>query len=376
MGLFGSITAVALVLMAEGVARGVVAAIAGDDLSTAAALLAGGGILRALSSWGSQAFATRAGIGAKESLRHDLAGRVLENRGGRAGSLAAVGSLGLDELDAWYRTVLPAMTTTATIPLIVGARILAADWLSALIIVVTVPLVPVFMALVGLHTKDQTDAASATLQRLSDHLVELARGLPVLVGLGRLAEQSAALRRISDAHRATTVRTLRTAFLSSLVLELIATISVAVVAVAVGLRLISGDLSLEVGLIALVLAPECFAPFRALGSAFHASQEGLAAMRRAREVIDAPVAHSSMGRGAPGADNVTVRTIDDLSFDLPVGSITLIEGPSGSGKSTLLDVLAGIVVPDEGSLRGIGSVGYVPQHPRTVGDTVRDERLH
>ena len=375
MGLFGSITAVALVLMAEGVARGVVAAIAGDDLSTAAALLAGGGILRALSSWGSQAFATRAGIGAKESLRRDLAGRVLENRGGRAGSLAAVGSLGLDELDAWYRTVLPAMTTTATIPLIVGARILAADWLSALIIVLTVPLVPVFMALVGLHTKDQTDAASATLQRLSDHLVELARGLPVLVGLGRLAEQSAALRRISDAHRATTVRTLRTAFLSSLVLELIATISVAVVAVAVGLRLISGDLSLEVGLIALVLAPECFAPFRALGSAFHASQEGLAAMRRAREVIDAPVAHSSMDRGALGADNLTVRTIDDLSFDLPVGSITLIEGPSGSGKSTLLDVLAGIVVPDEGSLRGIGSVGYVPQHPRTVGDTVRDELL-
>jgi ATP-binding cassette subfamily C protein CydCD len=375
MGLFGSITAVALVLMAEGVARGVVAAIAGDDLSTAAALLAGGGILRALSSWGSQAYATRAGIGAKEKLRRDLAGRVLENRGGRAGSLAAVGSLGLDELDAWYRTVLPAMTTTATIPLIVGARILAADWLSALIIVLTVPLVPVFMALVGLHTKDQTDAASATLQRLSDHLVELARGLPVLVGLGRLAEQTAALRRVSDAHRATTVRTLRTAFLSSLVLELIATISVAVVAVAVGLRLINGDLSLEVGLIALVLAPECFAPFRALGSAFHASQEGLAAMRRAREVIDAPSVTATMAAGGFGADNLTLRSIESLSFDLPVGSITLVEGPSGSGKSTLLDALAGIVPLEGGTLRGIDSVGYVPQHPRTVGDTVRDELL-
>ena len=374
MGLFGSITAVALVLMAEGVARGVVAAIAGDDLSTAVMLLAGGGILRALSSWGSQAYAVRAGIGAKESLRRDLAGRVLQSGSGRAGSLAAT-SLGLNELDAWYRTVLPAMTTTATIPLIVGARILAADWLSALIIVLTVPLVPVFMVLVGLHTKDQTDAASATLNRLSDHLVELARGLPVLVGLGRLAEQSAALRRVSDAHRASTVRTLRTAFLSSLVLELIATISVAVVAVAVGLRLINGDLSLEVGLIALVLAPECFAPFRALGSAFHASQDGLAAMRRAREVIDAPSTTPDWTRGSLGADNLTVRGIHDLSFTLPAGSVTLIEGPSGSGKSTLLDVLAGVLPPESGELRGIFRIGYVPQHPRTVGDTVRNELL-
>ena len=374
MGLFGSVTAVALVLMAEGVARGVVSAIAGDSLSTAAVLLAGGGILRAASSWASQAYAARAGIGAKETLRRDLAGRVLENRGGRAWSLSAT-SLGLDELDAWYRTVLPAMTTTATIPLIVGARILAADWLSALIILLTVPLVPVFMALVGLHTKDRTDAASATLQRLSDHLVELARGLPVLVGLGRLAEQSAALRRVSDAHRATTMRTLRTAFLSSLVLELIATISVAIVAVAVGLRLIHGDLSLEVGLLALVLAPECFAPFRALGSAFHASQDGLAAMRGARAVIDEPATHSVVESGPLGADRLTVRSIHDLSFDLPTGSITLIEGPSGSGKSTLLDVLAGVVTAEGGSVRGIDGVAYAPQHPRTVGDTVRDELL-
>jgi ATP-binding cassette, subfamily C, bacterial CydCD len=374
MGMFGAATAVALVLMAEGVARGVVAAIAGDDLSTAVALLAGGGILRALCSWGSQAFAARAGIGAKESLRRDLAGRVLQTGGGRSGSLAAT-SLGLDELDAWYRTVLPAMTATATIPLIVGARILTADWLSAVIIALTVPLVPLFMALVGLHTKDRTDAATATLARLSDHLVELARGLPVLVGLGRLAEQSAALRRVSDAHREATMRTLRTAFLSSLVLELIATLSVAIVAVGVGLRLINGDLSLEIGLLALVLAPECFAPFRALGAAFHASQDGLAAMRRARETIDAPSDAVAAGSGAPGGDHLTVRTIHDLSFELPRGSVTLIEGPSGSGKSTLLDVLAGLVTPESGTLRGIEAVAYVPQRPRTVGDTVRDELL-
>ncbi len=372
MGLFGSATAVALVLMAEGVARGVTGAIAGGSLEAAALLLAGGGILRAVSAWGSQAYAARAGIGAKETLRRDLAGRVLQTGGGRSGSLAAT-SLGLDELDAWYRTVLPAMTTTATIPLIVGARILAADWLSALIIVLTVPLVPVFMALVGLHTKERSDAASASLQRLSDHLVELARGLPVLVGLGRLAEQSAALRRVSEAHRAATMRTLRTAFLSSLVLELIATISVAIVAVAVGLRLINGDLSLEVGLVALVLAPECFAPFRALGSAFHASQDGLAAMRRARSVIDAPVPERVIADGVTGADDLAIRGIRGLYFTLPVGSVTLVEGPSGSGKSTLLDVLAGVLQPESGTLRGITTTAYVPQHPHTVGETVRAE---
>ena len=375
MGLIGSVTGLSLVLMAEGVARGIVAAVDGAPLETGALLLAGGGILRALASWASTAYAARAGIGAKRQLRRELVNRVLADRGGREGSLAAIGALGLDELDDWYRTVLPAITATATVPLIVGSRILFADWISALVVVLTVPLVPVFMILVGQYTRDRTDAATATLQRLSDHLVELARGLPVLVGLGRVAEQSAALRRISDDHRTTTMRTLRTAFLSSLVLELIATISVAIVAVVVGVRLINGMLPLEVGLIALVLAPECYAPLRAVGSAFHASQSGLAAMRRARETIDAPRASRSIAPGELGADELTVRVINALSFDLPRGSVTLIEGPSGSGKSTLLDVLAGIVLPESGSLRGIdpAKVAYVPQHPRTVGRTVREE---
>lgn len=374
MGLFGSLTAVALVLMAEGVARGVTGAIAGDDLTGAALLLAGGGIIRALCSWASQAYAVRAGIGAKEQLRRDLAKHVLETGGGRSGTLAAT-SLGLDELAAWYRTVLPAMTATATIPLIVGARVLVADWLSALIIVLTVPLVPTFMVLVGLHTRDRSNAATATLDRLSDHLVELARGLPVLVGLGRLTDQAAALRRISEAHRETTMSTLRSAFLSSLVLELIATISVAIVAVAAGLRLMHGELSLEVGILALVLAPECYAPFRSLGASFHASREGLAAMRNARAVIDAPRADRVITEGVMGADSLTIRSIDSLSFSLPAGSTTLVEGPSGSGKSTLLEALAG-VLPAEG-IRGIdpARVAYVPQHPRTIGDTVRDELL-
>ena len=366
--LLGSLKALALVLVAEGVARGVVAVIETSAIETeswmpGATLIAAGGILRALLAWTGSSLAARASIGEKERLRRRLAEHVVGN-GGRA-STAVIGSLGLDELDAYYRQVLPALATVATVPLLVGARILSTDWVSALVVVLTVPLVPLFMALVGLHTRDRADAASATLQRLSDHKSELARGLPVLVGLGRVGEQSEALRRIGADHRATTMATLRTAFLSSLVLELIATISVAVVAVFVGIRLMHGDLPLELALVALVLAPECFAPFRELGSAFHSAQDGQAA-RRAVEAMVSP--SSSIEPVAAGrtdditVTDLTVHGIGPLSFTLPRNSVTALDGPSGSGKSSVLGVLA-----------ELDSVAYVPQHPHTVGDTVIEE---
>ena len=382
LGLLAALKALSLVGIAEAIGRGVVGVIAGDGSWQAAITIGlGAGILRALTAWASQSFATRAAIGAKEQLRHDLAERLLRGGSSKVGAATAIGTVGLDELDNYYRVALPAMVTAVTVPLLVGARILSADWVSALIIVITVPLVPVFMILVGKHTQERADAASTSLQRLSDHLVELARGLPVLVGLGRVEEQSAALRSVSNAHRVTTMGTLRSAFLSSLVLELISTISVAVVAVFVGVRLVSGDLPLEVGLIALVLAPECFAPFRELGSAFHSSQDGLAALRGARAIIDDPVAPSARTESdelrATGLtvsyDDRTTPAVDRLDFVAPRGRITAIEGPSGSGKSTVLEVLAGLRVPDSGTVGGVDSVAWVPQHPHTVADTVREE---
>jgi ATP-binding cassette subfamily C protein CydCD len=367
--LLGSLQALALVLIAEGVARGVT-----GSLELGATLIAIGAVLRAVLAWIGQLAGARAAIGTKQRLRARLAARL--TRGGAPSSVAVTATLGLDELDAWYRTVLPAIASTATVPLLIGARILAADWVSALIIVLTVPLVPLFMVLVGLHTQQRADAATATIERLASHVAELARGLPVLVGLGRVAEQSAALARIDDAHRVATVRTLRSAFLSSLVLELISTISVAVVAVFVGLRLLSGDLSLEVGLLALVLAPECFAPFRELGSAFHASRAGVAAKSRVTEVLEAP----EPGEHRQPGDTIAVRgldirTVHDLSFALPRGSVTAITGASGAGKSSVLGVLAGTVSPESGEVRGVdaSSVAYAPQHPHCLGETVRAE---
>jgi len=385
LGLLASLKGLALVLMAEAVARGVVGVIDADDRAWQFAIVLGitAGLLRAAAAWATESFATRAALGAKESLRHELAERVLTGSDSRVGASTAIATVGLDELDNYFRVVLPAIVTTATVPLLIGARILSVDWVSALIIVLTVPLVPVFMVLVGSHTRERSEAASASLERLSDYLVELARGLPVLVGLGRVGEQSRALRAISAENRTTTMATLRTAFLSSLVLELIATISVAVVAVFVGVRLVDDQLSLTVGLIALVLAPECFAPFRELGAAFHSSENGLTALRRARTIIDVPrprehrqsagifrvvdLTISYDGRAAPA--------VEQLSFRATRGTITALDGPSGSGKSSVLEVLADNREPSGGSVWGIdvSRVAWVPQHPQTVADTVVDE---
>ncbi|GAB3137275.1 thiol reductant ABC exporter subunit CydD [Marisediminicola antarctica] len=389
LGVLSAVKAAALVLLAGSLARGIVSVIAGDDVWRDALLVAvAAALLRALASWATGAYAARATLGAKEAIRRDLADRLVQGGGGSGGGTTTLATRGLDELDKYFGTVLPAITNVAVVPLMVGVMILSADWVSALIIVLTVPLVPVFMALIGMQTQDDVDAASVALGRLSDHLVELARGLPVLVGLGRVEEQTAALDRISNDYRVRTMATLRTAFLSSLALELISTISVAVVAVFIGTRLVNGTLPLEVGLLVLILAPECFAPFRDLGAAFHASRDGVLALDQARALIDAPVPVSPVA----AADTIAVRgltvlyegrggpAVDHVRFELPEGQITAITGASGSGKSTILAVLAGVLGDGEdaaiaGTVAGVdrARVAWVPQHPHTVGDTVRAE---
>lgn len=374
----GVLKGVAIVGIAEALARGIVAVIDGDDLRGAIVLGAGAALLRAGVTWATRWWSTRSALGVKSELRLGVAARVLQG-GTPAGTATAVGAFGLGELDETYRTVLPAAVTAATVPLVAGARILSLDWVSALIVALTLPLVPLFMVLVGRHAQQQADAAASALDRLSHHLIELARGLPVLVGLGRLEQQAEALDRIGRRQRDATLRTLRTAFLSALVLELIATISVAVVAVFVGVRLIDGSLPLTVGLIALILAPECFQPFREVGAAFHASQDGLAALRRARAIIaDSARSVVRIPGGAMRFANLTVLrvpAITGLGGTFPSGTVTAITGRSGAGKSTLLGVLAGTVVPDAGTVGGVdpSRVAWVPQHPRFIGATVREE---
>jgi ATP-binding cassette subfamily C protein CydCD len=387
LALLGAIRALALVILAQSLATGLTSLIGHPD-ALRGAIFWGvvASVMRALASWAVQVVAARAAADTKQELRARLAERVLAGGSHPVGSTTTLAGHGLDELDKYFATVLPALASAATIPLLIGARILLADWISALIIVLTVPLIPVFMTLIGLHTRDRVDAASAALARLSDHLVELARGLPVLVGLGRVEEQTVAMTKISDDHRRRTVGTLRTAFLSSLALELISTISVAVVAVFIGLRLVDGSMPLVTGLLVLVLVPECFAPFRDLGSAFHAAQDGLSAFRSATEFVDTPPQADERAVG----DRVTVRgltvrypgrelpAVDGLDFALSPGRITALRGRSGSGKSTVLAVLGGVLgdgALTTGTIAGIDAtrVAWMPQHPHTVGGTVREE---
>jgi ATP-binding cassette, subfamily C, bacterial CydCD len=389
----GAARAIGLVLLASGLAEGIVAAVAGRVDGTALVVAALGAVVRGASVLVTRRIASAAATRTKHELRRRLLAAVLGRARRHLGADSVLATRALDDLDDYHGTYLPALVEAAIVPLLVGVRILAADWLSAAMIVLTVPLIPIFMTLIGMHTRDRVSAASDALSRLSDHLVELARGLPVLVGLGRLEQQSAALRAISDEHARRSGLVLRTAFLSALALELIGTIAVALVAVVIGLRLLAGDLSLATGLTVLLLAPECFGPLRDVGAAFHQAQDGREAERRVRDVVEATAPSHGVtvraGRWATAlrVDGLTIAhagrppIVCNLSFAVPAGRIVLLGGASGGGKSSVLDVLAGrgaLLDPEsrvDGRIDRSAAVALVPQHPEFAAPTMRAELL-
>ncbi|WP_084499732.1 thiol reductant ABC exporter subunit CydC [Brevibacterium album] len=402
-----ALRAAGLVLVAEAVAGGIVAAMDGRDVRASVFLGLAGAVCQALAAWAGQSVGARSSVGAKTHLRRRFALRLFAGSGrdlpGADGALALTATRSLDEIDDYFTAVVPALTAAAVVPLLVGARILLADWVSAVVIVLTVPLVPVFMILIGQHTAERIGEAQSALDRFSSHLVELARGVPVLVGLGRLGAQTKALQEVSRRYRDTTLATLRTAFLSALALELIATISVAVVAVFVGVRLVHGTMELEDGLLALVLAPECYLPLRRLGAAFHSTENGLAAFDRVRALADRPAAPGPVtapegclvrvadlrvrydGRAEPVLRQVSL----ELGAQCPgarlgAHGLLALTGASGAGKSTLLGVLAGLVRNEDGTevtgtvetavpAGSAGAAAYGPQRPAFAAASVEDE---
>lgn len=354
-------------------------------------------LVRAAADWSLGFYAQQAAVGAKTTIRRKLIRRVLATGGidtpDGTGATAVLLSRGLNALDDYYTKTLTAFVSTAVVPTLLLIFIAFYDWVSALVIICTLPLIPLFMVLIGRTTAEDTARAQRDLLRLSDHIVELVKGLPVLVGLGRSRAQSKALGDLGERYRKATMYTLRSAFLSSLALELITTISVALVAVLIGLRLVEGNLGLDVALFALLLAPECYQPLRDVGTAYHQSEDGVAALRRAEAIIDQPIPHATV---APGGDRISVRqlsvaypgrdrTLTGVSFTLRHGTTTAITGPSGCGKTTLLSVLGGALRNDlvptgttepvhvSGLVSGTGSTVWISQSPTFIAPTALAE---
>ncbi|MGD9526069.1 MAG: thiol reductant ABC exporter subunit CydD [Pseudonocardia sp.] len=359
-------------------------------------------LARAGLSWAGEVAAHRAAADVVRQLRAALVTHVLR-LGPRhpdlppGGELANLATRGLDGLDGYFGRYLPTLLVAAVVPLTIGGWILLADGWSALIIGLTVPLIPIFMILIGLHTERATSRQWRALATLGHHFLDLVAGLDVLVAFGRARRQSGRMRELADAYRRTTMRTLRVAFLSALALELLATLSVALVAVSVGLRLVEGRMDLATALLVLILAPEVYLPLRAVGARFHDSAEGLAAAAECFAVLELPDRQTRGYRRTPAPDpsRVPVRVeavgvrgrsgpiLDGFSMTLQPGEVVGLRGPSGAGKSTLVDLLLDLRAPDEGRITVGGvdlavidraawlrRVAWVPQRPVLVAGTV------
>jgi thiol reductant ABC exporter CydD subunit len=322
---------------------------------------------RTLVAWATESSSYRASAAVKSALRRRLIARAIE-LGPRwlneeqTGRLVTLSTSGIDALDAYFAAYLPQVVLAVVVPLAVLARVTWADPLAGITIAVTLPLIPLFGALVGRATAAHTRRRWLALARLSHHFLDVVAGLPTLKVFGRAAAQEESIRQVTGQYRKTTMRTLRIAFLSSFVLELAATLSVALVAVGVGLGLVYGHLDLRTGLLVLILAPEAYLPLRQAAAQFHASADGLAAAGEVFAVLEADEPVRSLVPGAAAPDPVLIRVEElsvahvgrtypapsALSLTLGRGEVLALTGPSGAGKSTLLAVLLGFTQPSAG----------------------------
>ncbi|MGV1003397.1 MAG: thiol reductant ABC exporter subunit CydD [Candidatus Nanopelagicales bacterium] len=412
----GVINALLLVWQAFVISDVVVASLQqGQDLPAVTfrlLLLSGITLARAGLSWAAAEAAHRAGAAAVSTLRRDTFARLLELGPAylntrRTGELVALATRGATALQEYFGGYLPQLVLAVVVPIVLGLVVLTQDTLSTLLVAITVPLIPLFMILIGSFTQSRVDKAWMSLGVLSGHFLDVVSGLPTLKLFGRARAQQETLRAVGEQYRAATLSVLRISFLSALVLEVLTSLSVAAVAVGIGLRLVDGTLDLRTGLAILIMVPEIYLPLRQVGAQFHAAAEGVAAAEELLEIIELPPAARGTlpvpdlaGAGLSCA-GLTVRYPDRLpvsipAFQVPAGRITAVVGPSGGGKSTLLGVLMGLVGPPSAQISGDirvltpdgevpvadldprqwrARLGWVPQVPAllpgTVGENVR-----
>ncbi|MFK4690946.1 ATP-binding cassette subfamily C protein CydCD [Streptomyces pristinaespiralis] len=402
LGVAGAVLVIAqAMLIAEVVVGAFQGGLSVSGLGTPLVLLAAVAVGRAAVSWLTELAAHRASAAVKSELRRRLLERAAELGPGRlsgqnTGSLVALATRGVDALDDYFSRYLPQLGLAVVVPVAVLARIVTEDWVSAAVIVVTLPLIPLFMVLIGWATQSSMDRQWRLLSRLSGHFLDVVAGLPTLKVFGRAKAQAESIRSITTQYRRATMRTLRIAFLSSFALELLSTLSVALVAVGVGMRLVHGDLDLYTGLVILILAPEAYLPIRQVGAQFHAAAEGLSAAEEIFDVLETAPRRSGEAP-VPGTlrlevDGLTVRhhgraepSLDRASLGVEPGETVALVGESGVGKSTLLDVLLGFVDPAEGRVRVGGTdltdldmeawrrqIAWVPQLPYLFAGTVAE----
>ena len=402
LGLFA-----ASLVLAQAVLLAHVAARSFDGASPAAvavplALLAAVVVARAGTAWGFEVTGRRAAATVLSRLRLDLVERRLRDRpaaldGAESAEVAAVAVEGVDALETTFARYLPQLILAGIVPLAVVTLVASIDLVSAGVMLLTLPLVPVFMYLVGRYTERRARERWRALAHLSIHFLDVVRGLPTLRAFNRGAVQATRIERLGDEYRRTTMETLRIAFLSGLVLELAATLGIALVAVTVGVRLVGGGLGFAAGLTVLVLAPELYLPLRNLAAQYHASADGRAVAGRLLDLIEetpsaAPlaavprrVAPVRLERVSFAYPNRRGLVLDSVDLELRHGETVALVGPSGSGKSTIASLLLRLAEPSEGRVL-VGAVdlatcdasawrrqvAWLPQRPTLFRGTVAD----